>query len=579
MKKQTLCFVLLLQIAAFSGKAQLVQKKSKEKLADWYNLSIDKDGVYGAEVNKAYEFLKGKSIKKKPIVAVIGHGMDAEHEDLKNSQWTNPNDKADGIDNDKNGWTDDLHGWNFLGNAKGEMIEKTDKEGDREYLRLRSLYEGIYFTGTDYLKFDELLQRPVKVPAPANLKEYRFFRFGLGKESQLAAAASSLQFSKFTRYYVTHDFEDDLKKVYPDLSKVKQKEVGKSVHSIVDGKMDTVKLMAHMFFQMMMGANDNLASKGKGDSMTFPVARDLLLKSVIAQKSYEKELASTVDASKVTGNDWTNINQKNYGNNNLYSNGSFTGTMISGIIAADRANGLGIMGIMPEAQLMSLRAYPKEGEPYYKDIALAVRYAVDHNADVIMLGASNTIYPEFEAKWLNDALLYAEQKGVLVVSSVWDLSADLSKKGFYPNQHINGRDLNNFIVVAGSDKEGKPMKNANFGAKEVDLFAPGESISTTYMGGTYRQGTSSMFAGACVAGTAALIKGYYPELSNTQIKKLILENVSDRKDLEVEKAAGTKTDLYLFSQLCRTGGILNTFKAVIAADKLSKTNKKSPKAN
>ncbi|WP_316834244.1 S8 family serine peptidase [Pedobacter nutrimenti] len=574
MKRRTLLLVLLLQIVVLAGKAQLVQKKSKEKIADWYNLSFDKDGVYGAEVNKAYEFLKGKSVKKKPIVAIIGFGMDAEHEDLKNTQWTNVNEKPDdGIDNDKDGWIDDIHGWNFLGNGKGEMIEKTNKEGDREYFRLRGLYEGIFFNGTDYVKFDDLLQKPVIVPVPANVAEYRYFRYRLQRESQIVRASISYNIFKFQKYYLNNDFESDVKKMYPDLSKVGQQEFIKATNYLdhQGSHVDSLKLIARYGFLITMGANNGANHRAKRDSVTYIAMKDLTLNFKRPKEDYERLLANNVDARKITGDDFTNLGQKNYGNNNLYSNGSFYGTMFSGIIAADRDNNIGIKGIMPQAQLMSLRAYPKEGEPYYKDIALAIRFAVDHKADVILLGSSNTICPAYEAKWVNDALLYAEQKGTLVVSSVWDLSSDLSKRSFYPNQYINGKELNNFIQVAASDSLGMPLKSTNFGAKELNLFAPGVNVSTTYMGTTYRQASGSGIAAASVAGTAALIKAYYPQLTGAQLRKLILENVTDRKDVEVEKQVGTKIDMYLFKQLCSTGGILNAYKAVVAADKLGKT--------
>ncbi|MCX2452620.1 S8 family serine peptidase [Pedobacter sp. PLR] len=578
MKKQTLILALCLQGAVLAGNAQLVKKAATEKKTeDWYNLSFEKEGVYGIGVNQAYEFLKGKPLKKKPVVAVIGYGMDATHEDLKNASWTNPNEKEDGIDNDGNGYIDDIHGWNFLGNSKGEMIEKTNQEGDREYFRLRGLYEGIYFSGTDYFKFNELLQKPVKVPAPKDLKEYAFFRTRLNKESRIAQEASGIQFSKIFKYMIVNEIEPAMKKINPDLTKIKQADLTKYDFN-TNGKADTLKLMSKFFLLMTFGVNNSYAGKNNTDSMNFVQARDLTLNPKKVNKNLENLLAENIDARKITGDDWTNITDKNYGNNKLYSNGSFSGTMISGIIAADRSNGVGVNGIMPEAQLMSLRAYPKEGEPYYKDIALAIRYAVDQKADVIQLGLSNTIYPAYEAKWVNDALLYAEEKGVLVVSSVWNLSDNLSEKKYYPNAHVNGKVLNNFITVAASDKEGMPLKDANFSAKELDLFAPGQNISTTYMGGTYRMGASPLFAGASVAGTAALIKAYYPEITAAQLRKLIVGNVTDRASVEVEKQVkvGGKmnTDLYLFSQLCVSGGILNAYKAVLAADQLSKTTGK-----
>ncbi|WP_316838665.1 S8 family serine peptidase [Pedobacter gandavensis] len=579
MKKQTLILALCLQGAVLAGNAQLVKKATTEKKTeDWYNLSFEKDGVYGIGVNQAYEFLKGKPLKKKPIVAVIGFGMDAAHEDLKNASWTNPNEKEDGIDNDGNGYIDDIHGWNFLGNAKGEMIEKTNQEGDREYFRLRGLYEGIFFNGTDYIKFNELSQKLIKVPAPKDLKEYTFFRYRLNKESRLAQEAASIHSSRIVKYMIVNEIEPAMKKINPDLTKIKQADVSK-FDVKTDGKVDTLKLMSRFFFLMTFGVNNSYAAKNHTDSMNFVQARDLTLNPKRQpNEAFERLLAETIDARKITGDDWTNISDKNYGNNKLYSNGSFSGTMVSGIIAADRSNGIGVNGIMPEAQLMSLRAYPKEGEPYYKDIALAIRYAVDQKADVIQLGMSNTIYPAYEVKWVNDALLYAEEKGVLVVSSVWNLSDNLSEKKYYPNSNVNGKVLNNFITVAASDKEGLPLKDANFSPKELDLFAPGQNISTTYMGGTYRMGASPLFAAANVTGTAALIKAYYPEITAAQLRKLIVGNVTDRANVEVEKQVKTggklKTDLYLFSQLCVSGGILNAYKAVVAADQLSKTNGK-----
>lgn len=576
MKQKTLLLLLLVsQTIGSAGYAQ-VQNKTKENLTDWFNLSPEKEGVYGSGVNRAYEFLGGKPLKKKPIVAIIGYGIDAEHEDLQTVQWTNMAEKPnDGIDNDKNGWIDDIHGWNFLGSANGDMIERTNKVGDREYFRLRALYEGIFFNGTDYLKFDDLQQKPSKVPAPVNLKEYEYFCNTLQTESELAKIAYSYHATKFNKYYLAHNLNDAVKKAYPDLSKVGQLGFTLATASLdrKDVKIDSLEYKARYFFVMGYGLVNGYAHNTKKDSLTYTYYRDFVLNSNKSKESYEQLLAKNIDAREIIGDDNTNINEKNYGNNNLYSNGSIYGTMFSGIIAANRLNNKGIKGIMPQAKLMSLRAYPREGEPYFKDIALAIRYAVDHKADVILMGSSNTIYPPYEAKWINDALLYAEEKGVFVVSPVWDHSTDLSKKNFFPNQFVNGKELNNFVQVAASDTLGMPLKSSNFGTKELNLFAPGVNISTTYRGTTYRQASGSAIAAASVAGVAALIKAYYPQLSGAQLKELILNNVTSRMDVEVEKLVGNKTDLYLFQQLCSSAGILNAYKAIIAADKQTNAKK------
>ena len=210
-----------------------------------------------------------------------------------------------------------------------------------------------------------------------------------------------------------------------------------------------------------------------------------------------------------------------------------------------------------------------------KDMALAIRYAVDHGSDVIVLPQQNTLYPEEQKAWMSEALRYAESKGVLVIVPVWELSRDLAKQTFFPNRWIDGnKELTNLIVVAPSDKNGNPSMNSNYGAKELDLFAPGVNIYSTYMGDTYKVGSGVGLASASVAGVAALIKGYYPNLTGAQIRNILLENVTSRKGVEVEKGIivdGKQTqDLFLFEDLCLSGGILNAYQAITAADKLSK---------
>ncbi len=151
------CFLLLVMgVPACIASAQLVkqndQGEKKQSDLDWYNCSFDKDGVYGAEVNKAYEFLKGKKIKKRPVVALIGAGLDVEHEDLKQAIWVNSKEKADGKDDDKNGLVDDINGWNFIGGKDGKVMEATMREGDREFFRLKDKYADYIFDGQNYCK-------------------------------------------------------------------------------------------------------------------------------------------------------------------------------------------------------------------------------------------------------------------------------------------------------------------------------------------------------------------------------------------------------------------------------------------
>ena len=105
----------------------------------WHLMDQQKDGFYGISLNKAYEFVNSKKLKSTPvIVAVIDSGVDTLHEDLKGILWKNPGEiPGNGIDDDKNGYVDDVYGWNFLGNAQGQNVEKDSYEAARVYHQLR----------------------------------------------------------------------------------------------------------------------------------------------------------------------------------------------------------------------------------------------------------------------------------------------------------------------------------------------------------------------------------------------------------------------------------------------------------
>ena len=186
MKKYFL--LLLVCIGIGNVNAQLIkqdeQAQKKQADLDWYNCAFDQDGVYGVEVNKAYEFLKGKKIKKRPVVALIGTGLDVEHEDLKQAIWVNPKEKADGKDNDKNGFTDDINGWNFLGGKDGQVMESLMQEGDREFLRLKDKYADYMTSNGEFFKIID--GKRTKVPAPENLAEYSYYKNKVVPESKLA---------------------------------------------------------------------------------------------------------------------------------------------------------------------------------------------------------------------------------------------------------------------------------------------------------------------------------------------------------------------------------------------------------
>lgn len=562
-------FLLLMASACISvANAQLVKQSNqgdkKQSDLDWYNCSFDKDNVYGAEVNKAYDFLKGKKIKKRPVVALIGSGLDVEHEDLKQAIWFNPQEKADGKDNDKNGLVDDINGWNFLGGKDGQVMESIMREGDREFLRLKDKYADYIFDGKDYYKIID--EKMTKVAAPENMVEYNYFRNKVLPESPMAGSYAGWKLTYVLRDYAGK-FDKMMKERFPG------KELTQEDFGICYDPKAPRDSLAEVAF-MMCAYGFAVYKSDKWDDVYKGIKSGAQIKQ--AGEEYEAKVKrfGSDGRAEIVGDNYLDINDNKYGNNVLLTTDAALGTMEAGIIAGKRDNGLGGNGIMDQAEIMTLRVVA-EGEPYLKDIALAIRYAVDHKADIIMLPVQNTLYPEEQKKWINDALEYAESKGVLVVSQVWDGDQDLAVETYFPNRWMTGKkELTNLMIVAASDKAGNPSMDSNYGTKEVDLFAPGREIYSTYTGDTYQTGTGLGFAAATTVGVAALMKAYYPNLTGTQIRNILLESVTSRKDAEVEKGIivnGQRTqDLFLFGDLCLSGGIINAYQAVVAADKVSK---------
>ena len=563
------CFLLLMASACISvANAQLVkqneQGEKKQADLDWYNCSFDKDGVYGAEVNKAYDFLKGKKIKKRPVVALIGAGMDIEHEDLKQAIWVNSKEKADGKDNDKNGLVDDINGWNFLGGKDGQVMEATMREGDREFLRLKDKYADYIFDGKNYNKVID--GKLTKVADPENIEEYNYYRNQVLPESPMAGTYSGWQLTYVLKAYADK-FDQMMKERFPG------KELTEADFSICyDPKAPRDSLSEVSFMMCAMGFG--VYKTDKWETVYAGIKSGAQIEQ--AKAEYERKVGQFgADGRKdIIGDNYLDINDNKYGNNVLLTADAAIGTMEAGIIVAKRENGLGGNGIMDQAEIMTLRV-AANGEPYLKDIALAIRYAVDHQADIIMLPVQNTLYPEDQKKWSSEALEYADSKGVFFVTPSWEGAQDLAVETYYPNRWMTGKkELTNLMVVCSSDKNGNPSMNSNYGAKEVDLYAPGMEIYSTYTGDTYQSGTGLGLAAATTVGVAALIKAYYPHLTGTQIRNILLETVTSRKDAEVEKGIvvdGKPTqDLFLFGDLCLSGGIINAYQAVVAADKLAK---------
>lgn len=540
------------------------QQPQKEIPRGWHLMDKTDSGFYGISIDKAYAFLKSANRKAKPvIVAVIDSGIDTLHEDLKSVLWTNAGEiPGNQIDDDKNGYVDDVHGWNFLGGTDGKNVEKDSYEGARVYHRFKSELENIdptlvKFNAEGYAKY-EMWKR-----AKEELKE----------DSQAGAELIMM------------------KRVYGNLVKsdsILRKALGKDTFAGKDlANLNPIepdqKRAKNALYNLMLN-NDALEATNIAFLGEFGAYID-------GQEAKAKaaEQAPFPYRSSIVKDNYEDKNDRFYGNNNIMvsTQAALHGTHVSGIIAAARANGKGMDGIADQVQIMTLRAVP-DGDEHDKDIALAIRYAVDNGAQIINMSFGKSYSPE--KKWIDEAVSYAASKDVLLVHAAGNDGKNLDTSYNFPTPtFLDSKRAQNWITVGASGDNtagGIVAGFSNYGKNEVDVFAPGVKIYSTVPGGnTYQflQGTS--MASPVVAGVAALLLEYYPSLSAVQLKEIIEKSSIPFKDSVRTPGTG---QLKALSSLSKTGGIINAYEAVkIAAtykgdrktvppQKTSKTNSPQP---
>lgn len=514
---------------------------AQQALPGWQN-AAPTETTFGADIDGMHDAAQGLKPKKKPVVvALIGYGADVEHPLLANSVWTNPKEKPNGRDDDKNGWVDDIHGWNFLG-----TLDKISREGDREYLRLKDKY-GDYVSMPDgelYL-YDSIANTFVAAQMPADRYEFEQF-MKARSESEIAQAYGGVRLARVVVEYMKK-VDALLRERFPDrkLTRTELQTVFADYENIGPVERNLVQLIGLM--SVSAGTEDWDAMLEYANTKFVPEQ----------EKGYQRVLAARMPReAEVLGDDRYDINDKGYGNGDLKTANADLGTMQAGIVAA----------IAPSTRIMALRVDAgQQDESYAKDVALAIRYAVDKGAQVIQLGRSNTLYPYPYAQWVDDALRYAEEKGVLVVQPMMDFSYDLGETPFYPNRDLPGGELTNMITVAASDIAGNPMTSPNFGPAQLDIFAPGVEVESAITDARRAVGSGSYLAAAAVTGTAAYLKVYFPSLTPAKIRELLMSTVTPRSGAEVEKQfyfnGKLVTDLFLFDDLSAADGILNAKQA------------------
>ncbi len=498
-------------------KAKITETDEKR----WSHLDLFKDTIPGMSVDRVYELLKGRKATK-VIVGVVDSGVDIEHPELKDVLWTNKKEIAgNGIDDDKNGYIDDIHGWNFLGDIEHENMEfvriiKKGDDGSETYKRALAEYD------------DEIKQAQVnKQRMEFILKADKTFREKTGKNVYTAEDLKALKL-------------DD-----PQLGMVRD---------------NLARYLSQVPYEELFG------QVKEGFEHYDSELKYHLNKDYNARK----------DILKDNADDW---NSKTYGNANVIGpekEGAKHGTHVAGIIAQARHNNVGGDGVAtPYVEVMAVRAVP-DGDEYDKDVALAIRYAVDNGAKVI--NGSFGKYYSPHSQWVYDALKYAGEKDVLVVFAAGnegiDLDADKSER--YPNDDKNTLEeyTDNVLTIGALTHDygdGLVADFSNYGKTKVDVFSPGVRIYATVPNDKfeYLQGTS--MASPNAAGVAALVRAFYPKLKAAQVKQIIMKSgIAIPQEVML---GGDENATRQFKDVCRSGKIVNAYNAIILADKVSRGEK------
>jgi cell wall-associated protease len=526
-----LIVILLLSYTAFAQDTDTIPK-------NWHQLDRATTGYYGISLDKAYAFIKEKKLKSKTvIVGIVDSGIDSTHEDLKDILWTNPGEiPGNGIDDDHDGHIDDVHGWNFLGGADGRDVTTDSYEAARVYNALKP-------------KFGS------PSPDSSAVKPEDWAQLAIYKKAEVKVVGgidpAEIAIIKTIRpQFATGD-------------SVVAKDLGKTEYTCNDlanysSDNQDAKFVKNIMLRICKeNSSNDITNKELMDEMDGELRKAAAADS--APEPYRKEIVK---------DDETNINDRDYGNTDIKTSTAFHGTHCAGIIGAIRNNGKGVDGIADNVRIMMVRAVP-DGDEHDKDIANAIRFAVDHGAKVISMSFGKDFSPQ--KQWVDDAVRYAMSKDVLLVHAAGNDGKDIDSSDNFPcPTFLDGSRADNWISVGAS---GDPKTGgiaayfSNYGKKEVDVFAPGVQIySSIPDGNKYGRASGTSMATPVVAGIAALVLEYYPTLSAKQLKYVI--ETSAQAPGVLVKLPGSDSTMVNLSDISRSGGIVNAYEALKLASTL-----------
>ncbi len=506
--------------------ASEVNESPKTAPTDWHHLSSDSEFI-GAGTEKTYsEILSNRTPSKKVIVAIIDSGTDIEHEDLAGNIWVNEDEiPENGIDDDKNGYVDDIHGWNFIGGKDGRNVDKDTYELTRVYLKLREKFIG-------------------KTPSDLSTQEQKDYDYyqTIKAEFEEKRAEAKANFENLQNIKEAIEGAKNIFKV-SSIDSVSNKELELNYN---DGPYRKQAKQVIKYFRDLDVNEEDINDAYKQ-----------------FDKMYNYAYNPEFNPRDIVGDDFEDLENRFYGNNDVEGPRSDHGSHVAGIAGAIRNNDLGMNGIADYVSLMIVRTVP-DGDERDKDVANAIRYAVENGADIINMSFGKAYSPR--KFYVDEAFKYADENDVLLVTGAGNSAENIDSTFSYPNKfYEDGGMMQNFLSVGASSWMGDSLLAADFSnyGTRVDLFAPGVDIYSSTPDDTYESFDGTSMASPAVAGAAALLMSYYPDLNAQQIKTILLETVTKPSNIVYKPGSDQGIP---FSNLSSTGGILNIFEAFKLAE-------------
>jgi subtilisin family serine protease len=525
----------------------------------WHMLDATMDGVPGISANRAYEeLLKGKT-PQPVIVAIIDSGTETYHEDLRTNIWVNEDETADnGIDDDKNGYIDDLHGWSFIGGKDGD-VSADNLEFTRIYRDLKSRFGNI----TD----------PSNIRSEDKADYAQYQKMQKQYDDRMAKAQEG-----FTQYSM-------LASIFESAQTNISNHLGKETYTLEEVKaiQPTDEMMQASVEFVILAMEQGFAGELADGVKHFET-----------MMNYQLNL--DFDPRELVGDNYADVNERYYGNNHIDGPEGEHGTHVGGIVAATR-NDIGMNGVSNSAQLMIIRCVPN-GDERDKDVANAIRYATDNGARVINMSFGKSYSPQKAA--VDDAVKYAESKGVLLIHAAGNDTKNIDVEANFPKDKYNDGSYCSTWLEIGASGPSRDMLMAdfsNYGKQSVDVFAPGVDIYSTIPGSLYKDNSGTSMAAPVTSGVAATILSYYPHLTAADVKQIIMQSAVDYGKekvtmIESRKVLGKffakifiskkknettnppareyKEKKYKFSNFSVTGGVINLYEALKLAENWKK---------